>query len=485
MGGGYPAAAAARAARRRRAAGPRPHGATCLAGRRELRVGFDEPPSRADGRPGQCEHEGVQVREFSVPPDRHHRRRGQPDRPGLGQRRAVAPDAVQFVRRRRRTARLGGRDLPRSSATRWSRVARGLVAAGIAAGRPGRADEPHPLRVDAARLRDLGGRRGDRADLRDLQRRAGRSGSSPTPARSPCVVETDAHAAPGRRRPGPAARAAPRLADRRRAAVGRAGRRAARRSTAGRDRACAARAVQRRRPGHDHLHQRHHRPPQGLRADPPQHATPTSPTRCPVLAEPVPRRAPRPCCSCRWRTPSPGSSRSAWCRPGSRTAHCADTKNLVAELQAVPADLRARRAAGLREGLQRRPAEGRRPTARARSSTGPSRSRSPTARRWTTPAGPGLALRLQHAALRPAGLRQAAGRARRAVPRRDLRRRPARRPARPLLPRHRGDHLRGLRPDRDLARPPRSTCRDAHPDRHRRPAAARRRPSGSPTTARS
>ena len=53
-----------------------------------------------------------------------------------------------------------------------------------AAGRPGRADAAHPLRVDAARLRDLDRRRRHRADLRDLVRRADRSGSSATPARS-------------------------------------------------------------------------------------------------------------------------------------------------------------------------------------------------------------------------------------------------------------------------------------------------------------
>ena len=51
--------------------------------------------------------------------------------------------------------------------------------------------------------------------------------------------------------------------------------------------------------------------------------------------------------------------------------------------------------------------------------------------------------------VRPAGLRQAARRARRQLPRRDLGRRAAGRPARPLLPRRRPDHLRGLRADRD------------------------------------
>ena len=34
----------------------------------ELQVGFDTADAVSGGRPGQCEHEGVQVREFSVPP---------------------------------------------------------------------------------------------------------------------------------------------------------------------------------------------------------------------------------------------------------------------------------------------------------------------------------------------------------------------------------------------------------------------------------
>ena len=91
-------------------------------------------------------------------------------------------------------------------------------------------------------------------------------------------------------------------------------------------------------------------------------------------------------------------------------------------------------------------------TARARSSTGPSRSPSPTARRWTRPGGPGLALRAQHALfdrLVYGKLRAAlGGRCHGAIsggaPLGDA--------ARPLLPRRRGDHLRGVRADRDLPR---------------------------------
>ena len=63
--------------------------------------------------------------------------------------------------------------------------------------------------------------------------------------------------------------------------------------------------------------------------------------------------------------------------------------------------------------------------------------------------------------VRPAGLRQAARRVRRQLPRRDLRWRSAGRTVGPLLPRRRADHLRGVRPDRDQ-------CGDhRQPDRRR------------------
>ena len=70
-----------------------------------------------------------------------------------------------------------------------------------------------------------------------------------------------------------------------------------------------------------------------------------------------------------------------------------------------------------------------------------------TGRRRARPAA-----RAQARGVRPAGLRQAAGGARRRLPRRDLRWRAAGRAAGPLLPRCRPDHLRGLRPDRDQRR---------------------------------
>ena len=67
---------------------------------------------------------------------------------------------------------------------------------------------------------------------------------------------------------------------------------------------------------------------------------------------------------------------------------------------------------------------------------------------------------------------------------RDLRRRPARRAADPLLQRHRPDGLRGLRPDRDLPRD-RGEPDRGDPARHRRPAAARRHAADRARTARS
>ena len=68
-----------------------------------------------------------------------------------------------------------GRDVTAGAfAAEVTAVARGLIAAGVAAGRPGGAAVAHPLRVDAGRLRDPRRRRGHRADLRDLLGRADR-----------------------------------------------------------------------------------------------------------------------------------------------------------------------------------------------------------------------------------------------------------------------------------------------------------------------
>ena len=292
-----------------------------------------------------------------------------------------------------------------------ARVAKGLIAAGVAARRPGRPDEPHPLRVDADRLRDLVRRRGHGADLRDLRRRAGRSGSWPTPARSPCVVETAAHAAMVEPRPRPRRRRCSHVWQIEAGAV---------------DELTALGAGDRRRRGrrapdrgrrpddrrHDHLHLRHHRPPQGLHAHPPQLRTPTSANAVPVLDDLFDAAAPARCCSCRWRTSSPGSSRSAWCRPGSdrpQRRHQEPGRRP----RRVQADLHARRTPGLREGLQHRQAEAAR--RRQGHDLRPRRAGTAIAYREAldTPGGPGLRAQGPARAVRPAGLLQAARRARR------------------------------------------------------------------------
>ena len=244
------------------------------------------------------------MREFSVPAVGHRRRRGQPDRPGLGQRRG-APDAVQFAR-----PTVGGDWQPTSpagsSATRSSPLAKGLIAAGI---------EP-----------------GDRVALMSRPATSGRCSTtrSGPPARSPC--RSTRRPAPSRsqwilvrlrrgrlrrrdrRAPRTLVDARPRPAARRCAHVWQIDDATARRPTwsrgrrggrPGEDDRPAARARPRRRPRHDHLHHRHHRPAQGLRAHPPQLPL-RHRQRDARACRAVPRRARRRCCSCRWRTSSPG-----------------------------------------------------------------------------------------------------------------------------------------------------------------------------------
>ena len=411
---------------------------------------------------------------------RHHRRRDQPDRPGLGQRGQPRPK------------RCSSPAVPRPD---WHDVTcaefRDEVAA-LAAGpdrrrgrarRPGGADEQDPVRVDADRLRDLGGRRGHRTDLRDLQRRAGRvdpvrlrrgGARRGDRRRTRAVVDGVRSRLPG---------AARRLADRRRRGLDKlvgAG------STIDR-RPRSSRAAT--RPAPDDLATiiytcGYHRAAQGLRADPPQPATPTSPTPCPA------------CGTCSTTGASTllflplAHSFARLIQVGAvharcRTGHTADVQNLVADLGAfqptfvlsVPrvfekvyntarqrahadgkgADLRPRRAG--RGGLQR----GAGHPARPRAGTAPGTHR--------------LFDRLVYGRLRAA----LGGR----CDTRHLRRRAARRAAGALLPGRRGDDLRGVRPDRDLPGGVRSTCDGAIRIGTVGPPAARRVASGSPTTARS
>ena len=193
------------------------------------------------------------------------------------------------------------------------------------------------------------------------------------------------------------------------------------------------------RPGHDHLHLRHHRPAQGLRADPRQ------------LRGAV-RRTPAGRCPRCW---PPGASTIMFLplahvfarfisvlavAAGVNVAHTPDVKNLLPDLQSFsPPSSWPCRASSRRSTTA--PCSRPRTVARARSSTPPPTPPSP---------GPGPAGRqgpadagAQAQGLRQAGLPQdprSHGRARGV---RRLRRRPAGRTAGALLPRHRRQILEG------------------------------------------
>ena len=81
---------------------------------------------------------------------------------------------------------------------------------------------------------------------------------------------------------------------------------------------------------------------------------------------------------------------------GTVIGHTADVSDLVGDLKRVPADVPARRAAGVREGLQLRAASARTTTARARSSTPRPTPRSPGAGPRDT-GGPGSRCACKHA----------------------------------------------------------------------------------------
>ena len=219
------------------------------------------------------------------------------------------------------------------------------------------------------------------------------------------------------------------------------------------------------RPRHPDLHVGHDRPAQGLRAHPRQlHVRAgRGDDELDELFDPNPSAA--PCCSCRWPTSSPASSRSAASRPRP-LGHTADIRTW-----STTSPSSGPRSSSLCRGSSRR------------SSTPPASAPSPTARQDLRPAAdrdrlqprgldsgrPGLALRARHRLfdrLVYAKLRAALG-GRRV---RGLRRCAARRAARPLLPRHRRSRARGLRAHRDDRRADRQPA--ARKGRHRRPAPA-------------
>ncbi len=177
---------------------------------------------------------------------------------------------------------------------------------GRAARRPGRADVQDPLRVDAAGLRDL--ERGRASPCRCTRRRRPRrsSGSSATPARSRWSWSREPHeeTVESVRVRLPHLKHVWRIdagAVDALAAVGHGHlRRRGGRAGGGRARGLAR---------HDRLHLGHHRPPQGLRAQPPQllrRVRQRGGAARPALPH---RRTPRCCSSCRWPTSSGGWSR--------------------------------------------------------------------------------------------------------------------------------------------------------------------------------
>ena len=420
------------------------------------------------------------MREFTVPATVTVPRRRPRDRRGHRERRE-APDAGHLQpaqgdrlagRHRRRLPRRGAGGRQGPDRRRGQRR------------RPGRPDVPtrYEWTLFDFAIWSAGARRRCRSTRPLAPSRC--SGSSATPARSPCVVETAAHPAVRRVRPRPAARPAARLADRGRRGRGAvAGRHGRHRRGAWTRR---ARRAERRRPGHDHLHLRHHRPAQGLRAHPRATCCSSAATRW--TAAPVFRTGEaRRCSSCRSRTSSAGWSQVGACiETGAVIGHTAGRQE---------PDRRPRRASGrrfvlvgaarLREGLQRAPSRRRRRAARARSSTSPAGPRSRTARRWTPAAraaraeGSSTRLfdRLVYSKLRAALGGQGAVR--------DLRRRAARRAGwatSSAASASRSVEGYGLTETTAAAtRQPAGTGQD----RHGRPAAARAWRSASPTTARS
>ncbi len=229
------------------------------------------------------------------------------------------------------------------------------------------------------------------------------------------------------------------------------------------------------RPGDADLHLGHHRPAQGLPADPLQPAATRSA---------APRTASPTCCAKGERLlvflPLAHVLARALTIDGLRQQ---GDDRLHQRHQEPGADARrcsSRRSWCRCRGCSRRsttpPSRTPRTAARARSS----RSRPQTAIDWSKAqdtGGAGPAAAAKHAVfdrLVYGKLRAALGGNCRA---RDLRRRPAGRAARPLLPRRRADHLRGLRPHRDQRGDHRQPDRRAQ-GRHRRKAVARQQHGG-------
>ena len=161
-----------------------------------------------------------------------------------------------------------GRTSPgRSSASRSPRVAKGLIASGVEAGDRVALQAKTRYEWTVLRLRHLDRRRRRRPDLRDLQRRPGRLDPLRLRRHAPLIVETRRARRRRRVRPRPGARPRSPVCVIDDDAVGTltAGRQGRRRQRARRAPRKTLHGRQRR---HADLHQRHHRPAQGLRAHP-------------------------------------------------------------------------------------------------------------------------------------------------------------------------------------------------------------------------
>ena len=236
----------------------------------------------------------------------------------------------------------------------------------------------------------------------------------------------------------------------------------------------------RRRPRDADLHLGHHGPPQGLRDHPPQPAVRGARRRRHVLGPHAAREldaaVPPAGAHLRPRHPVRRDGVPLHDRPLRRHE---EADHRAAPL---PAGLPALGAARVREGLQRRQGQGaqRRQGPDLRHGRGDGRLLQRVPRRGRPRPRPAPAAR----PVRQARVRQAAGRARREVHGRGLRRLGARRAHRPLLPRHRRPDPRGLRAHRDQ----RGDHRQPEPGdqgRHRRQGRSPASRSPSARTARS
>ena len=183
-----------------------------------------------------------------------------------------------------------------------------------------------------------------------------------------------------------------------------------------------------RRPRHDHLHLGHHRPAQGLRADPRQLPGADRERRRRGLGDVVSAEGASTLLFLPLAHVFARFIQVLRVDAGARLGHTADIKNLLPDLATLP----ARRSSWPCRGCSRRsttpPSRRPPPRARARSSTAAADTADRLQpRRLGRTAAPGPVLRAPARALRPAGLRQAAAALGGRVALRRLRRRAARR----------------------------------------------------------